>query len=839
MKYSRFTKVAFLLKYIDFVSIHNNSVTMKLTIFAFIILFCLQATGLEKDTINIPSLTPVNAITFGGYNTINLVTGGKPNFAIAADLEMEKGILEERQSLTKAVKVIQKAFKNCTGADVKVFHPEDTRLKDFPVVMSMGDNAITRRLNVDTSQIPRQGFIVRATSTVVLIAGYDGSFVPDSYTPYDWARIRYNGTLNAAYDFVERVLGVRYYFPGIGTIYPKHNDVSIPTMEYKDEPHFINRFSHTIARAQDKSSFYPEMQASQNEDWEARYRLARGNGFWAGQAPAVELLDKKHPNELDTIHYRDGNGHLYYNAKKHIGNYMDTSNLDLVDLLLQELNEHFNSNGKDQSVWMNFQANLNYITFGQCYTVMHDMDSSSIREYNLVPDELRGNPLQELSNVHARFTFHFAKKLKEAYPGRRLIVTPYSNYFLPPTIPEYQKYPDNIDLCLSLHNLPEKAVDEAVVKKWRNLMQDYYEMLGRRPIAAVWMLNPNIFHNRWARAVSGKYLGRIAQALSPFLGKEEMIFDYNGSHEWELFYNYYLVWRCLWNPNFNVEAALKEMWALLYGNAAPLVEAFYNTVCQQYEKNVLGTPIDQAFGKDTLDKLEELLQKAGKAVEPDSLEAKRLQLFKRYWNKTFIEARALSVFKRPEYNIKPCASKPVIDGVVDDIWEQAQEITLKDAPFSPSPGKCPTSIRMMNCGDGIYILLKSQGMPRAKKEYAVWNNCSLEILVKKDLKDMGHHQLAFDAMGQIFSGYSAYENMLENVTVKHNSKCTCASNTKDGNWLMECFIPWNEIGGLPKGNSLYGNVVISRKQPEKCIQSFSLTFGKEDDDLYGIFIIEK
>ena len=71
---------------------------MRLALFAFTILFCLQATCLEKDTLNIPSLTPVNAVTFGGYNTIHLVTGGKPNFAIAADLEIEKGFLEETKN---------------------------------------------------------------------------------------------------------------------------------------------------------------------------------------------------------------------------------------------------------------------------------------------------------------------------------------------------------------------------------------------------------------------------------------------------------------------------------------------------------------------------------------------------------------------------------------------------------------------------------------------------------------------------------------------------------------------------------------------------------------------
>ena len=811
---------------------------MKLLPLAFLIL-CFQAMCLESNDINSPSLTPVNALTFGSHNKISLVTDGHANFAIAADLEMEKTILNERRSVTKAVKVIQEAFRNCTGAEVKVFSPEDPGLDEYPVVMSLGDNAITRRLDVDTSQIPKQGFIVRVTSQVIIIAGYDGSFVPDSYSSYDWARIRYNGTLNGAYDFVERVLGVRYFFPGIGTIYPQQKDVRIFSMAYKDEPHFINRFSHTIAKAQNKSSFSPEMNASESEDWEARYRLARGDGFWAGQAPAVELLDKKHPHELDTIHYRDDNGHLYYNAKNHIGNYMDTSNLDLVDLLLKELNEHFNSNGIDQSVWMNFQANLHYITFGQCYTVMHEMDSSSIREYNLIPEELRGNPQQELSNVHARFTFHLARKLNEAYPGRRLIVTPYSNYFLPPTLPEYQKYPDNIDLCLTLQDLPEKAADENVVRKWRGLMQDYYDMLGRRPIAAVWLFNPNIRHNRWARAVSGRYLGKIAKALSPFLGREEMIFDYNGSHEWELFYNYYLVWRCLWNPAFNVDAALKEMWQLLYGDASQHIEAFYNTVCEQYEKNVQGTAIEQAFGKDTLDKLEAHLQAAEKAVALDSLEAKRLVLFKRYWSKTLLEARALVNFKRPEYNIRHAASKPSIDGIVDDIWGNAQEITMTDSPFSPSPGKCPTSIRMLNSVDGIFILLKSQGTPCAKKEYTVWNNCSLEFMVKKDMKDQGHYHLAFDALGQSFSGRSTYVNMLENVTVNHSSRCLCASNAKDGNWLMECFIPWNEIGGLPKGNSMFGNVVISRKQPDNCIQSFSLTFGKDDDNLFGIFTIEK
>ena len=115
-------------------------------------------------------------------------------------------------------------------------------------------------------------------------------------------------------------------------------------------------------------------------------------------------------------------------------------------------------------------------------------------------------------------------------------------------------------------------------------------------------------------------------------------------------------------------------------------------------------------------------------------------------------------------------------------------------------------------------------------------------------------------MGTIPAGEPAWSlDFYGSVEITSNDKShadkACfdiASKTKQGSYLatspdengcypfsQECFIPWDEIGGLPNGSSLYGNVVISRKQPEKCIQSFSLTFGKEDDGLFGIFAIEK
>lgn len=602
---------------------------MKKTLL-FIVALCLPLFGKLVEDMTPATLNPIQLKFFNQHSTTTLVSKGKLNFAIAADTSVEKNIIPERRSVTKAVEVITDAFFRCTGQHVHTFHPDDPQLQNYPVILSLGDTKYARSLNIDTAELGKHEFIVRAITKVVAIAGYDGSFIPGSYTNYDWPRIRYNGTLNGAYDFVERILGVRYYYPGNGTIYPPCDDLSIYQCAYTDKPYFLNRFSYTIARAQKQNSFYPEMNATSDEDWEGRYRIARQNGFWADNSPAIELLNLKHPDKIKVTNYTDEKGHLYYDKQHHLGNFLDITNLDVVDILMQEIHEHYSSNGENQSVWLNYQANLDCVTFGQYNVTMPPLNNEIIQKLNLIPPELRNNKQQELSNVYARFIQHLARKLNEGYPGRRLVITPEYKFTLPPTMSEYSHLPDNVEICMKNDDILNMAPNTQYLQQCKKLLKLYYDALEERPAAALWITDQN--SNQWARAINGRYITTIVNELKPMLGNEEIKYDINTRHKWELFYNHYITWRLLWNPQFNVDAALDEMWNLLYGKAAPHIKSFYVLLRTTYEQSVQpNNSTEQSFTPDVINKMKSLLETAEDSIPPNSIEAKRLALFTKYW----------------------------------------------------------------------------------------------------------------------------------------------------------------------------------------------------------------
>ena len=99
----------------------------------------------------------------------------------------------------------------------------------------LGDNQITRKQGLDPSKLDLDEFKVFTFDRGIVIAGYDGS-TNNFYNALDISRIRVNGTAYGAFDFCERFVGMRYYYPNIGIYSPKVTDLTIDPVSYHDKP---------------------------------------------------------------------------------------------------------------------------------------------------------------------------------------------------------------------------------------------------------------------------------------------------------------------------------------------------------------------------------------------------------------------------------------------------------------------------------------------------------------------------------------------------------------------------------------------------------------------------
>ena len=133
-------------------------------------------------------------------------------------------VLQEGASPSEqhAAEVLRDHFKQCTGVELAIGNgaPEAGQ-----AMILLGCGPLAKQLGVDPApeQLGEQGYVLRTLGKDVVIAGTHAA-----------------GTLYGAYDFLETVLGVRWYAPGI-TRTPAAKEVALPALDKLVKPAFRYR----------------------------------------------------------------------------------------------------------------------------------------------------------------------------------------------------------------------------------------------------------------------------------------------------------------------------------------------------------------------------------------------------------------------------------------------------------------------------------------------------------------------------------------------------------------------------------------------------------------------
>jgi len=165
----------------------------------------------------------------------------------------------------KAAEELQVHIKACAGVDLPVVTESPA---DAPMIV-LGCGPAAEKLGVAPSaeELGEQGCIIKTADPHVVIAGTPAA-----------------GTLYGAYEFIEAVLGVRWYAPGV-TKTPTAKDVALPALDKLVKPAFLMR---------DTSYEWPGGDA----DFRGRQRENSGKG------------GPDHPQGLQHAH--DGRCHSYF-----------------------------------------------------------------------------------------------------------------------------------------------------------------------------------------------------------------------------------------------------------------------------------------------------------------------------------------------------------------------------------------------------------------------------------------------------------------------------------------------------------------------------------------------
>lgn len=122
----------------------------------------------------------------------------------------------------RAAEELRSYFKTCTGVDLPIV--EEPPLEDVPMIV-LGCGSAAQGVGVDpkAEEFGEQGYVLRTVSPHIVIAGTRGA-----------------GTLYGTYDFLENLLGVRWYAPGV-TRTPQVAEVPLPHIDKLVRPAFAWR----------------------------------------------------------------------------------------------------------------------------------------------------------------------------------------------------------------------------------------------------------------------------------------------------------------------------------------------------------------------------------------------------------------------------------------------------------------------------------------------------------------------------------------------------------------------------------------------------------------------
>ena len=451
----------------------------------------------------------------------------------------------------------------------------------------------------------RDAYAIAASSNVVCIAGHDDDVVDVGKTAAlpdeaPWQPCFRRGTLFGVYAFLERFAGVRMYFPGeLGTCVPRAARIVVPEGRVEESPAFsVRRYGYAdgpvaadVLAGMDETAF-------KRLNW---YRLRmETHHLRCCHGAKTHCLS---PETWDA---------LYTNACAVIAD--GAARRQQGDPVV------FDAMPKDGFTW------LRHCTCGWCEGNIPFSDTDVGFATDLV----------------WRRTAALASRIGAKFPAARVSQMSYIPYARIPT----NDIPGNVDVFVARRG--PWAEGTAIGARERGEISCWHAKLGRKVSlwnypdkVECWNLEMRDVPQLAPRAWAGYYRAVAPHVTGAFAESESDRWLYN-------YLNYYVFSRLCWNPSSDVEAILAEHHRRMFGAAARQMAEFFDTlescwmkvvakpcdtplgpgVCEAPTDNELRTKI---YSPEVLSRLASLLSSAASKVADGSLEARRIDVFRREW----------------------------------------------------------------------------------------------------------------------------------------------------------------------------------------------------------------
>ena len=672
----------------------------------------------------------------------------------------------------------------------------------------VGDAELAASLGIAPESFDRDGFVIKTSGNKILIIGRDlpnsrpRSQINSTGIKGEW------GTLFGAYDFLERFVGVRYYFPGkLGTYIPKLNrsaeglELAIPDIDIYDRPDFLQR---------------------RFNDYNHGRRPIRRFAGWDGSLNKLR-------NRMETVYipnchglanlgfyFRFGETHPEYFALNVNGKRMiswkepdrDTSQICYSSGIKEEIIQDAISFLKNEAPSVrgikNSRGQVSWNGIHNpgmpCFNIMPN-DSAYLCHCPECWKHFSQGP-QATTDYFWQFFIDICDEVKKTGLPGYLTTMAYADYRRIPT----QKIPDNLLVMLAIRGpwneyLPDtQERDMELLKAWK-------EKLGQKT---------------WLWTYPGKYGGNMPgiphttpRAISSFIKRARpYIFGLYIECETDVLIHNYLTYhvfgKLAWDPSTDVEKLLDEHVKNLYGPAAQPMKNFFDSIerhWSQIASNVVETsegpktiyPSElvlwsEIYSPEEMKRLNGLFDQAERLATQDKIVLERL----RFVLTEFMEPLEAEAEKFRKVNDAarawrfPMAEFKGEASPTDDDWAGVDGFYL--AGLKGTPVEVTTIAKAMVDANNFYFrfdceeteIEKMQVSKRPFDQKEIWKDSDVELFLSPDGDRQHYYQLMINPMGSL----SDLEVNGGAEDFKWNSNAKIAVKNIDGKgWQADIVLP--------------------------------------------------
>ncbi len=692
-----------------------------------------------------------------------------------------------------------------TGAKMAIVEEKDA--PPAGALVLIGDGVLARRFGMVVDDLPLEGFRVRTFETDgragLMIAGRQ---------PKEGEPRAPNGTLFGVYDALERFVGVRWYYPGDdGRVVPETADLAIYPVAYVDAPTTLKRDAWVTATGMDWRTMI------------RRYRVGNSSSspFTACHTPGSWRIHRDaHPETFELL----GSGRRHRDMPCY-------GNPKTAEVYFEDIVRFYETG--DTSVWIHPHPNVDSAWHPPSAKVIPisppDKGVECRCDYCLpLYDETAGRH-GRASRVVAQHVRLVAEKVRERWPDKLVWYLPYANYTVPPGDLEL---PDNVVVGICLMQGAANAKEAEVAANHDRWIREWRRATGRKVHLWEYLCWPaddtalpfqyphvlQAFYRRHRDTVEGSFIN--GGYAPPGLRGE----NYASFHP-----TLYCWMRLMWNPDFDVDAALAEYVELMYGPAAEPMARLLDSLTRRWQgtrwesvptgHHVSPRQIHQeTMPRDEALKLAAWLAEARGLAGEEGLHRRRVDFLgaavdlfleesRQYHEQTGVQT--LPVLK--------VGDLPVVDGRLDDAaWRDAPAQAFVNArdPRKPEP-EAPSTVQAVWTEEGVVFGFHfSEPLPdkmraeRTAHDQDVYADDCIEIFIDALGARSEYVQIIVNSIGTVFDRHS------DQGVDWHAEGLRKAIRIGEDAWTLELFVPFEALPGGENppavGTLWYGNFIRSR-----------------------------